>query len=159
MIPVCPSYTIWERNFWQLLIFLELEPYCTILCSPRHWIWLRETGISSSWKMSTHKNKERLYGTSMSILYNVGKSYVTYTYIYVDRAILHSPWVPDFPSFALFLSFPPANACPFTPLKWSGYIILMTTSALLYSSKLWWSFGAPAIWQEGLPIFERLLLE
>ena len=50
MGPGYPSYTIWGWGMCKFLVFMELEPFSTLLCPPRQRI------SSNSWK---NKNKHK----------------------------------------------------------------------------------------------------
>ena len=63
------QYNIEER-MCKFLVFLDLQSFSTILCSPKHWLCV--------WKWDLHylgqyspRTLQKLYGTRMFILYNL----------------------------------------------------------------------------------------
>ena len=76
-----------EKYCGNFSYFLTWSHFATILCSPRHWIWLM-------WNMYEHISTninpwkyQRIYGITIFILYKMGEEIVIILHTYEARAI------------------------------------------------------------------------
>ena len=102
---------LWDQDFhliqsggsmYKFLLFMDLFPFSTILFPPRHRIYLWEMGIFLAWPISDQEGKnKRVYGTGMSILFNLGEKSTTYLDTSRARAVSHFLWISYLSSFAL----------------------------------------------------------
>ena len=67
---------------------MELEPISTVLSSPRRWIWVIRYGNWCSWAYIRQEKYQRIYGTTIYIIYNIGKTIILIVRICGARAIL-----------------------------------------------------------------------
>ena len=72
----CPSYKIQDKICGFSWYFWSYSYFSTILCFPRHWIWVTRNIIMGRSTNIHTGNKSKAHGTRMYTLWNMGVKFV-----------------------------------------------------------------------------------